>query len=115
MATRYFTPDEANAHLEEVRPVAEALVAHRHAMAAAAARRAELVQRIAGNGGDFDPQEPRALEEEVERESQAGTQSVESPERPRVPRKDPHPGPGGLSALSRGPGGAALLHPRAGG
>jgi len=88
MATRYFTPDEANAHLEEVRPVAEALVAHRHAMAAAAARRAELVQRIAGNGGDFDPQEPRALEEEFERESQAVTECVQRLERLGVLVKD---------------------------
>jgi hypothetical protein len=76
MATRYFTPDEANAHLEQVRPVAEALVVHRRAMAVAARRRAGLVQRIAGNGGDFDPQEPRALEEEFTREGEAVAQCV---------------------------------------
>ena len=68
MAERHFTPEEANAALEDVRPVAEALVAHRRAMAVAATRQARLVQRIAGNGGDFDPQEPRTLEEEFERE-----------------------------------------------
>jgi hypothetical protein len=76
MATRYFTPDEANAHLEQVRPAAEALVAHRRAMAVTARRRAGLVQRIAGNGGDFDPQEPRALEEEFTREGEAVAQCV---------------------------------------
>ena len=71
MAARYFTPEEANALLDEVRPVAERLVAHRRAMAVMAARRARYVQRIAGNGGDFDPQEQRTLEEEFEREGAA--------------------------------------------
>ena len=67
MATRYFTPAEANALLAEVRPAAEELVQHRRAMTEAAARRAQLVTRIAGNGGDFDPQEQRTLEEDFER------------------------------------------------
>jgi hypothetical protein len=71
MAARYFTPEEANALLPEVRPVAERLVAHRRAMAVMAARRARYVQRIASNGGDFDPQEQRTLEEEFEREGAA--------------------------------------------
>ena len=71
MAARYFTPEEANALLDDVRPVAERLVARRRAMAVMAARRARYVQRIAGNGGDFDPQEQRTLEEEFEREGAA--------------------------------------------
>jgi hypothetical protein len=71
MATRYFTPEEANALLPEVRPIAERLVSHRRAMAGMAAKRARFVQRIAGNGGDFDPQEQRSLEEEFEREGAA--------------------------------------------
>ena len=71
MAERYFTPEEANALLEEVRPIAEALVAHRRVMAAAATKQARLVQRIAGNGGDFDPQEPRTIEEQFKREGDA--------------------------------------------
>ena len=76
MAERHFTPDEANALLDEVRPVAEALVAHRRAMAVTATRQARLVQRIAGNCGDFDPQEPRALEEEFKREDAAAVRCV---------------------------------------
>ena len=76
MAEQHFTPDEANALLDEVRPVAEALVAHRRAMAVTATRQARLVQRIAGNGGDFDPQEPRALEEEFKREDAAAVRCV---------------------------------------
>jgi hypothetical protein len=88
MAERYFTPEEANALLEEVRPVAEALVTHRRAMAVTATRQARLVQRIAGNGGDFDPQEPRTLEEEFKREGEAVARCVEQLEAIGVLVKD---------------------------
>jgi len=76
MAERHFTPEEANALLEEVRPIAEELVAHRRAMAVTATRQARLVHRIAGNGGDFDPQEPRTLAEDFEREGEAVARCV---------------------------------------
>ena len=88
MAERHFTPEEANALLEEVRPVAETLVAHRRAMAVTATRQARLVQRIAGNGGDFDPQEPRTLEEEFKREGEAVARCVEQLEALGVLVKD---------------------------
>jgi hypothetical protein len=88
MAERYFTPEEANALLDEVRPLAEALVAHRRTMAVTATRQARLVQRIAGNGGDFDPQEPRTLEEEFRREDQAVIRCVEELQRLGVLVKD---------------------------
>ena len=88
MAERYFTPEEANALLDEVRPLAEALVAHRRAMAVTATRQARLVQRIAGNGGDFDPQEPRTLEEDFRREDEAAVQCVEELQRLGVLVKD---------------------------
>ena len=77
MAERHFTPEEANALLEQVRPVAESLVAHRRAFTVAAARRARLTQRISGNGGDFDPQEPSELEEQLQREAEAVAGAVE--------------------------------------
>ncbi len=77
MAERHFTPDEANALLEQVRPVAESLVAHRRAFTVAAARRARLTQRISGNGGDFDPQEPSELDEQLQREAEAVAHAVE--------------------------------------
>jgi hypothetical protein len=88
MAERHFTPEEASALLAEVRPAAEELVAHRRAMADAAAGQARLVQRIAGNGGDFDPQVPRSLEETFEREAQAVARCVERLERLGVLVKD---------------------------
>lgn len=88
MAQRYFTPEEANELLPEVRLAAEELVEHRLAARAVAAKRAQLVTRIAGNGGDFDPQEPRELEEDFERETAAIAEAVERLERLGVIVKD---------------------------
>ena len=88
MARRYFTPDEANALLPEVREAAEALVEHRRALSEATVKRAELASKIAANGGDFDPQEPRDLEEELERESGAVGEAVGRLERLGVLVKD---------------------------
>lgn len=88
MAERHFTPDEANALLEQVRPIAETLVAHRRAFTVSAARRARLTARISGNGGDLDPQEPRELDEQLEREAEAVVRAVEALERLGVLVKD---------------------------
>jgi hypothetical protein len=88
MAERHFTPEEANALLDEIRPIAEKLVAHRRAMAAAATKQAQLVQRIAGNGGDFDPQEPRTIEETFQREGEAVARCAEQLEALGVLVKD---------------------------
>jgi hypothetical protein len=88
MAPRYFTPEEANELLAEVRPAAEELVERRHALMVVTGRRARLVSRIAGNGGDFDPQEPRELQEELERVAEAVGEAVERLERLGVVVKD---------------------------
>ena len=88
MAERHFTREEATELLEEVRPVAEALVAHRRALTVAAARRARITARISGNGGDFDPQEPRELDEQLEREAEAVKRAVEQLQRLGVLVKD---------------------------
>jgi hypothetical protein len=88
MAERHFTPEEANSLLERVRPVAESLVAHRRAFTVAAARRARLSQRISGNGGDFDPQEPSELDEQLEREAEAVARAVNELQRLGVLVKD---------------------------
>ena len=88
MAERYFTPSEANELLAEVRPLAESLVEHRNGMRLAAERRARLTARIAGNGGDLDPQEPGELDEQFERESQAVARAVEGLQRHGLLVKD---------------------------
>ena len=77
MAERYFTPEEANALLAQVRPVAESLVAHRRSLSVLTARRARRSARIAGNGGDFDPREPRELDEQLDREAEAVVEAVD--------------------------------------
>jgi len=68
---RYFTPEEANAALEQVRPLAERMVTHRQKMLAAQAREEELNARVAGNGGHIDPGEPASATEAVETEAKA--------------------------------------------
>jgi hypothetical protein len=88
MARRYFTPTEANELLAEVRPLVESLVQHRQGMRLAAERRARLTARIAGNGGDLDPQEPGELDEQFQHESQAVKQAAGQLERLGVQVKD---------------------------
>jgi hypothetical protein len=88
MAAHYFTREEANELLAQVRPLAEALVAHRRALAVAAARRARLTARISGNGGDFDPQEPSNVEAQLAGEAEAVAHAVEELERTGVQVKD---------------------------
>lgn len=52
---RHFTPDEANAALEHVRPLVEQLVAQRAEHMAALERQEELERKIRGNGGGIPP------------------------------------------------------------
>jgi hypothetical protein len=53
MAERSFTPDEANNALDDVRPVAERLVAVRARMRELEHAQGELVIAIGGNGGGY--------------------------------------------------------------
>jgi hypothetical protein len=75
---RYFTPEEANAALERVRPLAERMVAHRRRMLEAEARQERIGSHVAGNGGGIDLQEPAELEAELEREAQAVAECVDA-------------------------------------
>lgn len=77
MAERYFTPEEANELLDEVRPLAERMVAHRRALAAAETQRAELLAQIAGNGGDLAPSDVAEAATAVAREAAALSRCVE--------------------------------------
>lgn len=52
---RHFTPDEANAALEHVRPLVEQLVAERNEHIAALERQEDLERKIRGNGGGIPP------------------------------------------------------------
>lgn len=68
MAPRYFTPDEANEALEEVRPLTEELVEHRRALVELQERQVALMARIAGNGGDLEPRELQDVQERLDEE-----------------------------------------------
>jgi hypothetical protein len=63
---RHFTPDEANAELEHVRPLVEQLVATRQEHAAALERQEELERKIRGNGGGIPPAELAQATAEVD-------------------------------------------------
>jgi hypothetical protein len=75
--TRTFTPEEANAALVELRPVVERMVQHRRNLVAAQKLQAELVTRIAGNGGDLMPSDLREAAETIQREATAIAECAE--------------------------------------
>ena len=66
-----FTPEEANAALAELRPIVERMVQHRRNLTAAQVQQAELVIRIAGNGGDMVPSDLHDLADTIQREAAA--------------------------------------------
>jgi hypothetical protein len=55
MASRYFTVEEANDALEELRPLAEQMVGLRQELVEAQAQRASLGAQVGTNGGDLTP------------------------------------------------------------
>ena len=63
---RHFTPEEANAELQHVRPLVEQLVAARQEHAAALERQEELERKIRGNGGGIPPAELAQATAEVD-------------------------------------------------
>ena len=63
---RHFTPDEAMAELEHVRPLVEQLVATRQEHAAAIEQQEELERKIHGNGGGIPPAELASAAAEVD-------------------------------------------------
>ena len=63
---RHFTPEEANAELEHVRPLVEDLVASRQEHTAALERQEELERKIRGNGGGIPPAELASATAEVD-------------------------------------------------
>jgi hypothetical protein len=78
MPSRYFTPDEANAALAQVRPLAERMVEQAGRLAQARERQEELAVHIAGNGGDITPADLADAQEAVEREAGALADAIES-------------------------------------
>jgi hypothetical protein len=63
---RYFTAEEANEALDEVRPLTEELVEHRRGLAELQERQVALSARIAGNGGNVQPHEVQGVQERLD-------------------------------------------------
>ena len=85
---RTFTPDEANALLDELRPRVERLVEHKRRLDKAEEARRGLQARIAGNGGDITPSDVAEVAERVEREAKAIAAIVEEIQQHGVQIKD---------------------------
>jgi hypothetical protein len=77
MPPRTFTLEEANRALVELRPIVERMVQHRANLTAAQLEQAELVTRIAGNGGDMVPSDLHEAAETIQREATAISECAE--------------------------------------
>jgi hypothetical protein len=69
MAPRYFTLEQANRTVAELRPVVEQLVEHRRRFLTAQEKRAELTTQAGSNGGDLTPTDFAEVEQELEEEA----------------------------------------------
>jgi hypothetical protein len=65
---RYFTAEEANEALDDVRPLTEELVEHRRALVVFQERQVALTARIAGNGGNVQPFDLQELQQRLDEE-----------------------------------------------
>ncbi len=63
---RYFTLEEANEALVELRPLAERMVELRRVLGEAQARRASLGAQVGTNGGDLTPSDFAEADEQLE-------------------------------------------------
>ena len=77
MLDRLFTPAEANSALEEVRPVAERLVAVRQRMRELERTQGDLVLAIGGNGGGYAASDLNAAQTEIVGLAEAADACVE--------------------------------------
>jgi hypothetical protein len=78
VADRYFTAEEANQLLAQVRPLVEQMVAHRRSLALATVRHARIAATIATNGGGVRPHEVDRLQETIEAEAAQVVRCVEA-------------------------------------
>jgi hypothetical protein len=74
---RYFTAEQANELLVEVRPLVAQMVAHRRSLAVATARHARVASKIAGNGGGVRPHEVDELQAAMDAEAAGVVRCVE--------------------------------------
>lgn len=99
---KHFSPEEANAELEHVRPLVERMVAQRQVHLAALAKQEVLEGSIRGNGGGIPPAVLADAAAEVEREARALARAVDAVAERGVEVKDLDEGLVDFPALHRG-------------
>jgi len=99
---RHFSPDEANAELEDVRPLVERLVEHRRAHVAALEQQEALEGRIRGNGGGIPPAVLADATAAVEREARSLARTIDEITEHGAEVKDLDEGLVDFPALHRG-------------
>jgi len=77
MAARYFTAEEANEALSELRPLAERMVDCRRELLEAQRRRATLGAQVGTNGGDLTPSDFVEADAELEHAASGLADSIE--------------------------------------
>lgn len=102
MPDRTFTPEEANTALAEVRPLVERMVSARSALLEAQHRQAELVARVASNGGGLAPPDVAAAATEVQQATAELVAVLDELERLGVQVKDLDRGLVDFPCLHRG-------------
>jgi hypothetical protein len=99
---RHFTPEEANAALDEVRPLVQGMVDARRSHVSALERQEELEGHIRGNGGGIPPAELAEAAAEVERLERELARAVDELSELGVQVKDLDEGLIDFPALRRG-------------
>ena len=99
---RHFTPEEANAALEQVRPLVAEMVACRRGHVEALAEQERLEVRIRGNGGGMPPAQLAEAAATVEREARSLAKLVDQLNELGAQVKDVDEGLVDFPALRRG-------------
>jgi hypothetical protein len=90
--SRFFTPDEANSALDEVRPAAERLVAVRSRMRELEGEQAALITAIGGNGGGYAASDLNEAQSELHGLAEAARACAQRLDELGVVLKDPDAG-----------------------
>ena len=102
MPARFFTPEEAKEALARVRPLVERMVEARRMLLEVQRRQAELVARVASNGGGLTPPDVAAAAAEVQQSTAQLVAVLEELERLGVQVKDLDRGLVDFPCLHRG-------------
>ena len=104
---RYFSPEEANAALAEIRPLVERLAVARRRSLGLEERLGAVRVRVLGNGGGLDPARMGDLQSEATEAAKAVIELLEALDELGVQVKDPDTGL--IDFPAKHPGGSDVL------